>query len=65
MNVLYGNIASGNPPLQGGVYQRWEDIRNGLQPMIDRIHAIYETDLARFNETAGENGMRVVMNRQR
>ncbi len=64
VNALYGMIAGGNPPLQGGTYERWEDIRGLLQPMIDRVHAIYESDLEVFNDTAGEHGMRVLMNRE-
>ena len=64
VNALYGMIAGGNAPLQGGTYERWEDIRALLQPMIDRVHAIYRSDLEAFNDMVGEHGMRVLMNRE-
>jgi photosystem II stability/assembly factor-like uncharacterized protein len=64
LNALYSQVSGGNPPVQGGAYERWEDIKGELQPHIDAIHAIYADDLEAFNEIAGENGMRVVMRRQ-
>ena len=64
LNALYGQVSGGNPPVQGGAYERWEDIEGELQPHVDAIRAIYESDLVSFNEIAGEHGMRVVMRRQ-
>jgi hypothetical protein len=64
LNALYGQVSGGNPPVQGGAYERWEDINGELQPHVDAIHAIYADDLEAFNEIAGEHGMRVVMRRE-
>jgi len=61
---LYGQVSGGNPPVQGGAYERWEDLRPQLQPLIDQIHAIYADELEAFNELVGEHGMRVVMRRE-
>ena len=64
LNALYGQVSGGNPPVQGGAYERWEDIKGELSPHVDAIHAIYADDLEAFNEIAGEHGMRVVMRRE-
>lgn len=63
-NMLYGQITGGNPPVQGGAYERWEDLRPELQPLIDQIRAIYAADLEEFNRLVGEHGMRVLMRRE-
>jgi hypothetical protein len=63
LNALYGQVANGDPPVQGGAYERWEDIKDALDPHVEAIHEIYDTDLVAFNEIAGEHGMRVVMPR--
>jgi hypothetical protein len=62
--MLYGQITGGNPPVQGGAYERWEDLRPELQPLIDQIRAIYAADLEEFNRLVGEHGMRVLMRRE-
>lgn len=64
LNALYGQVAGGTPPVQGGAYERWEDLRSELQPLIDQIRAIYASDLNAFNLLVGDHGMRVLMRRE-
>jgi len=63
LNTLYGAASGGNPPVSTGVTERWEDLRGQLQPLIDRIHAIYDDELDDFNDLVSEYGMRVVLKR--
>jgi len=60
-NGLYGAVAGAAAPVSGGVKERWADLQPMLQPLLDQIHEIYATDLAAFNELAGENGTRVLL----
>lgn len=64
LNALYSNVAGATPPVLGGAYERWQDIQGELQPHVDALQQIYDTDLAAFNEIAGEHGMRVVLPRE-
>jgi hypothetical protein len=63
-NVLYGAIANGPPPVTSGMRERWQDLQPQLQPLVDRIHAIYDDELAAFNDMVSEHGMRVILPRE-
>ena len=60
-NGLYGAIAFGAAPLGSGIEERWADLEPLLQPLLDQIHEIYETDLVAFNELVGQHGMTVLL----
>ncbi len=60
-NGLYGAVAGGTAPVGSGVKERWADLQPLLQPLLDQIDEIYDTDLAAFNELVGQNGMRVLL----
>jgi photosystem II stability/assembly factor-like uncharacterized protein len=62
-NVLYGMVSGGNPPIGTGVTERWADLEPLLQPLLDQIHTVYDSDLAAFNELVGEYGLRVLLRR--
>jgi len=63
-NTLYDSISGSPPPVTSGMTERWADLQPQLQPVIDRIHAIYDDQLAAFNEQVGEYGMRVLLRRE-
>jgi photosystem II stability/assembly factor-like uncharacterized protein len=58
---LYGHVngAYGRPT--EGSYQRYEDLVAELQPHIDKLQEILETDVASLNQTLREKGAGVVM----
>jgi hypothetical protein len=58
---LYGHVngAYGRPT--NGSYQRFEDLKVELQPHMDKLKEILETDVAQFNVTLREAGAAVVM----
>lgn len=49
-NALYSEIVGTDWPVAGGAYERWEDLRGSLAPHIEAIRAIYDTELAEFNQ---------------
>jgi hypothetical protein len=58
---LYGHLngAYGRPT--AGSYQRFEDLNAELQPHMDNLQAILETDVAQFNRTLSEKGASMIM----
>ncbi len=63
-NTLYGAVSGGTPPVSSGVRERWQDLQPQLQPLLDRIRAVYDEELESFNELVSEHGMRVLLRRQ-
>ena len=64
-NVLYDAVSGSAPPVTSGMRERWQDLQPQLQPLVDRIHAIYDEDLAAFNEMVSEHGVRVLLRAER
>ena len=63
-NGLYGAIAGSPAPVSGGAKERWADLEPQLQPYLDQIQEIYDTDLAAYNELIGEYGLKVLMKKE-
>ncbi|MFQ5742395.1 MAG: WD40/YVTN/BNR-like repeat-containing protein [Acidobacteriota bacterium] len=55
-NALYSNVSGPDTPVPAGAQERWRDLEPQLQPLLDRIQQVYDTDLAAFNELIGGMG---------
>ncbi len=64
-NGLYGAIVGSPPPIGSGVTERWTDLEPMLSPLVDRIHELYEMDLATFNELVATQGQKVLLKNPR
>jgi hypothetical protein len=58
---LYGHVNSAYGRPTNGSYQRFEDLKVKLQPHMDKLEEILETDVAQFNVTLKDAGAAVVM----
>jgi hypothetical protein len=58
---LYGHLNGDYGRPTAGSYQRFEDLNAELQPHMDKLEAILDTDVAQFNRTLNEKGAAVIM----
>jgi photosystem II stability/assembly factor-like uncharacterized protein len=65
INALYSAVSGPDVPVLRGAYERWEDLGPQLQPLLDQIQEIYNSDLVSFNELlAGMGAGQVIMKSQ-
>ncbi len=58
---LYGHVAFSNGRPTEGSYERFNDLNARLQPHLDRLQQIIDTDVAAFNQELKDKGVTVVM----
>jgi hypothetical protein len=58
---LYGHVAFAYGRPTDGSYQRFSDLNARLQPHLDELQQIIDTDVAAFNQELEDKGVTVVM----
>ena len=58
---LYGHVAFSYGRPTEGSYERFNDLNARLQPHLDRLQQIIDTDVAAFNQELKDKGVTVVM----
>jgi hypothetical protein len=58
---LYGHVAFAYGRPTEGSYERFNDLNARLQPHLDQLQQIIDTDVAAFNQELKDKGVTVVM----